>query len=176
MRTKPMQLLQRGNISLITVCFALSCLCVAVLADDVRGLPLNRQSLTCIVQDGSDSDGLYSPLHSIFDYDGSDITSSQGLVATPLHAFVLSFTMIIISELGDKTFLIAALMAMRHPRGVVFFAAFASLLIMTVLSAALGHAVPHLSTFPNLTRRLTDCSTSSIYGPASSHLIPGFWY
>lgn len=55
--------------------------------------------------------------------------------------------MIIISELGDKTFLIAALMAMRHPRGVVFLAAFASLLIMTVLSAALGHAVPHLSTF-----------------------------
>jgi len=60
--------------------------------------------------------------------------------------------MIIISELGDKTFLIAALMAMRHPRGVVFAAAFASLLIMTVLSAALGHAVPHLSnphTLPN---------------------------
>jgi len=53
--------------------------------------------------------------------------------------------MIIISELGDKTFLIAALMAMRHPRAVVFSAAFASLLIMTVLSAALGHAVPHLS-------------------------------
>jgi Ca2+/H+ antiporter, TMEM165/GDT1 family len=53
--------------------------------------------------------------------------------------------MIIISELGDKTFLIAALMAMSHPRGVVFSAAFASLLIMTVLSATLGHTVPHLS-------------------------------
>ena len=56
--------------------------------------------------------------------------------------------MIIISELGDKTFLIAALMAMRHPRGVVFSAAFASLAFMTVLSAALGHAVPHLSIPP----------------------------
>jgi Ca2+/H+ antiporter, TMEM165/GDT1 family len=56
--------------------------------------------------------------------------------------------MIIISELGDKTFLIAALMAMRHPRGVVFSAAFASLAIMTILSAALGHAVPHLSIGP----------------------------
>ena len=55
--------------------------------------------------------------------------------------------MIIMSEIGDKTFLIAALMAMKHPRKVVFAAAFASLLIMTVLSAALGHAVPHLSKF-----------------------------
>lgn len=53
--------------------------------------------------------------------------------------------MIIISELGDKTFLIAALMAMSHPRGVVFAAAFGALLVMSVLSAALGHAVPHLS-------------------------------
>lgn len=57
--------------------------------------------------------------------------------------------MIIISELGDKTFLIAALMAMSHPRGVVFSAAFGALLVMSVLSAALGHAVPHLSTPPS---------------------------
>jgi len=56
--------------------------------------------------------------------------------------------MIIISELGDKTFLIAALMAMSHPRGVVFAAAFGALLVMSVLSAALGHAVPHLSISP----------------------------
>jgi putative Ca2+/H+ antiporter (TMEM165/GDT1 family) len=56
--------------------------------------------------------------------------------------------MIIISEIGDKTFLIAALMAMSHPRGVVFAAAFGALLVMSVLSAGLGHAVPHLSTFP----------------------------
>jgi Ca2+/H+ antiporter, TMEM165/GDT1 family len=52
--------------------------------------------------------------------------------------------MIIFSEIGDKTFLIAALMAMRHDRWVVFSAAFSALITMTVLSALLGHAVPTL--------------------------------
>jgi Ca2+/H+ antiporter, TMEM165/GDT1 family len=52
--------------------------------------------------------------------------------------------MILFSEIGDKTFLIAALMAMRHDRLLVFSAAFSALLVMTVLSAVLGHAVPTL--------------------------------
>lgn len=52
--------------------------------------------------------------------------------------------MIIFSEIGDKTFLVAALMAMRHDRLVVFSAAFSALIAMTVLSAVLGHAVPTL--------------------------------
>jgi Ca2+/H+ antiporter, TMEM165/GDT1 family len=82
--------------------------------------------------------------------------------------------MIIISELGDKTFLIAALMAMRHPRSVVFSAAFASLLIMTVLSAALGHAVPHLSTRPSPNYANSD-STATLYCSPGSSFIPGLW-
>ncbi|KAI8068574.1 hypothetical protein BC940DRAFT_237537 [Gongronella butleri] len=52
--------------------------------------------------------------------------------------------MIIVSEIGDKTFLIAAIMAMKHSRLVVFCAAFASLFVMSVLSAALGHVLPNL--------------------------------
>lgn len=52
--------------------------------------------------------------------------------------------MILFSEIGDKTFLVAALMAMRHPRLLVFSAAFSALITMTVLSAVLGHAVPTL--------------------------------
>jgi putative Ca2+/H+ antiporter (TMEM165/GDT1 family) len=52
--------------------------------------------------------------------------------------------MIVVSEIGDKTFLVAALMAMRHPRLLVFSAAFSALIGMTVLSAILGHAVPTL--------------------------------
>ena len=52
--------------------------------------------------------------------------------------------MILFSEIGDKTFLIAALMAMKHPRFVVFSAAFTALIAMTILSAVLGHAVPTL--------------------------------
>lgn len=52
--------------------------------------------------------------------------------------------MILFSEVGDKTFLVAALMAMKHDRMVVFSAAFSALLVMTVLSAVLGHTVPSL--------------------------------
>ncbi|KAF5674917.1 FT27-like transmembrane protein [Fusarium heterosporum] len=65
-------------------------------------------------------------------------------IIQPFHSFVLSFTMILVSEIGDKTFLVAALMAMKHDRMVVFTAAFGALLVMTVLSAVLGHAVPAL--------------------------------
>ncbi|OJJ34130.1 hypothetical protein ASPWEDRAFT_42047 [Aspergillus wentii DTO 134E9] len=69
---------------------------------------------------------------------------SQEAVGTPLHSLVFSFTMIVVSEIGDKTFLVAALMAMRHPRLLVFSAAFSALIGMTILSAVLGHAVPTL--------------------------------
>lgn len=60
------------------------------------------------------------------------------------HSFVVSLTMIIFTEIGDKTFLVAALMAMRHDRLVVFSAAFSALIAMTVLSAVLGHLAPTL--------------------------------
>ncbi|BFZ58621.1 GCR1-dependent translation factor 1 [Savitreella phatthalungensis] len=60
------------------------------------------------------------------------------------HSFWTSLTMIVISELGDKTFLVAALMAMKHDRLTVFLGAFAALLIMSILSALLGHTMPSL--------------------------------
>lgn len=54
-----------------------------------------------------------------------------------LHAFIASFSVIIVSELGDKTFFIAAIMAMKHPRITVFGGAIAALALMTVLSGGL---------------------------------------
>ena len=60
------------------------------------------------------------------------------------HALWRSFAMIIVSEIGDKTFLIAAILAMRHPRLVVFAGAFGSLVVMSILSAELGHILPTL--------------------------------
>lgn len=59
-------------------------------------------------------------------------------------SFFLSLAMIVVSEIGDKTFLIAAIMAMKHPRLLVFSAAISALAVMTFLSAAFGHAVPNL--------------------------------
>ncbi|RFU34848.1 hypothetical protein B7463_g1475, partial [Scytalidium lignicola] len=82
---------------------------------------------------------------------GSQIVSSPGVLdeeaeglIQPFHSFVLSLTMILFSEIGDKTFLVAALMAMKHDRLLVFSAAFSALITMTILSAVLGHAVPTL--------------------------------
>lgn len=66
--------------------------------------------------------------------------------------------MIIFSEIGDKTFLVAALMAMRHPRLQVFSAAFSALIVMTVLSAVLGHAVPAF-----LNERLTHMAAAVLF-------------
>lgn len=51
-----------------------------------------------------------------------------------VHAFVASLSVIIVSELGDKTFFIAAIMAMRHSRITVFIGAISALALMTVLS------------------------------------------
>jgi len=77
--------------------------------------------------------GLYP---NIFD------TTLEGTSTTKV--LLQSFAMIIFSEIGDKTFLIAAILSMRHPRFVVFSGAFAALLVMSILSAMLGHVLPSL--------------------------------
>ncbi|XP_070492183.1 putative divalent cation/proton antiporter TMEM165 isoform X2 [Chironomus tepperi] len=55
-----------------------------------------------------------------------------------IHAFIASFSVIIVSEIGDKTFFIAAIMSMKYPRLTVFGGAITALALMTVLSAVFG--------------------------------------
>jgi len=74
----------------------------------------------------------------------AEISPDKEDIVQPLHSMFLAFTMIMFSEIGDKTFLVACLMAMRHDRLLVFSAAFSALVAMTILSAVLGHAVPTL--------------------------------
>merc|ERR1719316_877897 len=57
-------------------------------------------------------------------------------------AFVNRVAMILVTELGDKTFFIAAILAMRHDRTTIFAGAISALAVMTVLSAAIGFALP----------------------------------
>jgi putative Ca2+/H+ antiporter (TMEM165/GDT1 family) len=59
-------------------------------------------------------------------------------------AFVQSFSSIVVSELGDKTFFIAAIMSMRYNRIAVLAGALAALFLMTGLSTAFGYVVPKL--------------------------------
>jgi len=77
-------------------------------------------------------------------------TTRQAFSYGFLHAFIASLSVIIVSELGDKTFFIAAIMAMRHPRTTVFIGAIGALGLMTVLSVFLGYAttvIPRKYTF-----------------------------
>ena len=78
----------------------------------------------------------------------------EGLV----QALVQSFAMILVSEIGDKTFHIAAILAMRHPRMLVFAGAFGSLVVMSILSAAMGHLLPTL-----IPRKWTQIAASVLF-------------
>jgi len=75
---------------------------------------------------------------------------------------------------GDKTFLIAAIMATRHPRITVFGGAFASLVVMSILSAALGKVI--LGLIPKVSclylRRSGPNARSGRYGPLASCSLP----
>lgn len=61
-----------------------------------------------------------------------------------LTAFTAGLLLITVSELGDKTFFIAVILAMKHPRRLVFVGAFAALAAMTILSVLLGQAASFL--------------------------------
>ncbi|KAJ0634585.1 putative Gdt1 family protein [Helianthus annuus] len=52
--------------------------------------------------------------------------------------FASAFLLIFFSELGDKTFFIAALLAARNSAAVVFLGTFGALGVMTVISVVLG--------------------------------------
>nr|CAB3483601.1 unnamed protein product [Digitaria exilis]CAB3504071.1 unnamed protein product [Digitaria exilis] len=59
-------------------------------------------------------------------------TGEQDLGLGLLDAFFASLSMIVVSEIGDETFIIAALMAMRHPKSTVLSGALSALVVMTV--------------------------------------------
>ncbi|BAY90392.1 MULTISPECIES: TMEM165/GDT1 family protein [unclassified Tolypothrix] len=58
-----------------------------------------------------------------------------------LTAFTAGLLLITISELGDKTFFIAVILSMRHPRRLVFLGVTAALAAMTILSVVLGQTI-----------------------------------
>ena len=76
--------------------------------------------------------------------DADDVQDASAGTGGFGDAFGSSLSMILVSELGDETFIIAAIMAMRHPRAIVFAGAIGALAVMTVLSTALGLIVPNL--------------------------------
>ncbi|XP_076920095.1 protein PAM71, chloroplastic-like [Bidens hawaiensis] len=65
-------------------------------------------------------------------------TSFFGDLSDLSTGFASAFLLIFFSELGDKTFFIAALLAARNSAAVVFLGTFGALGVMTVISVVLG--------------------------------------
>jgi len=61
-----------------------------------------------------------------------------------LTGFTAALLLITISELGDKTFFIAMILAMRYPRFLVLTGVIGALVCMTVLSVVIGQAFAFL--------------------------------
>ncbi|ODV92218.1 hypothetical protein CANCADRAFT_21075 [Tortispora caseinolytica NRRL Y-17796] len=97
--------------------------------------PNPKKKSNFLIDDLSESDATENIESSAF---------SQKLIPKSIAPFIMATAMIVTSEIGDKTFLVAALMAMRHPRSTVFGGAIAALIFMTVLSAVVGRTVPTL--------------------------------
>ncbi|KAF3635094.1 GDT1-like protein 5 [Capsicum annuum] len=70
---------------------------------------------------------------------GNSLTTSPEIVG-----FTKSLAMTVLSEIGDKTFFAAAILAMRHPRRLVLSGCLGALIVMTILSAVVGWAAPNL--------------------------------
>nr|XP_043631728.1 protein PAM71-homolog, chloroplastic isoform X1 [Erigeron canadensis] len=60
------------------------------------------------------------------------------LAAIAKSGFTAAFMLIFVSEIGDKTFFIAALLAMQYDKGLVILGSMAALSLMTVLSVIIG--------------------------------------
>eukprot|EP00536_Pseudo-nitzschia_multiseries_P015168 jgi/Psemu1/327808/estExt_fgenesh1_pg.C_8330003 len=61
-----------------------------------------------------------------------------------MKGFTSGVAMILATEIGDKTFFIAAVLSMRQKRSAVFLGAVLSLYVMTVLSSVMGLVLPKL--------------------------------
>eukprot|EP00930_Biecheleria_cincta_P069369 TRINITY_DN5710_c1_g2_i1.p1 TRINITY_DN5710_c1_g2~~TRINITY_DN5710_c1_g2_i1.p1 ORF type:complete len:249 (+),score=36.78 TRINITY_DN5710_c1_g2_i1:58-747(+) len=61
-----------------------------------------------------------------------------------LHTCLQSFCLVAIAELFDKTWFVALLMAMNHPRSTVFWGCYSALALHTVIAAGFGYAVSRL--------------------------------
>ncbi|KAL5553487.1 hypothetical protein UlMin_040888 [Ulmus minor] len=65
-------------------------------------------------------------------------------MSSVVQGFTKSLAMTVLSEIGDKTFFAAAILAMRHPRRLVLSGCLAALIVMTILSVLVGWTAPNL--------------------------------
>ncbi len=78
-----------------------------------------------------------------------------------LSAFIAGLLLITVSELGDKTFFIAAILSMRYSKRLVFIGAVAALAIMTMLSVLVGQVASFL---PGRVIQLAEVGLFTLFG------------
>lgn len=98
------------------------------ITDDID-IPDNDENTTMLVEEMCGNSSLLEHM--------MNVTKDRGIV----HGFSESITVILVSEIGDKTFFIAAILAMRNNKLTVFLAAVSALFLMTVLSGLMGWVV-----------------------------------
>lgn len=139
-----------SNYRKVTLCCVLLCSLIVLVTSDDDADKLNPADNDVKSDNAvsSEKDSGLSFLASIrkngFNFSKTTKTLGFG------HGFLASISVIIVSELGDKTFFIAAIMAMRYARITIFSGAISALGLMTVLSAFLGMAttvIPYWFTY-----------------------------
>ncbi|KAL2924200.1 GDT1-like protein 4, partial [Bienertia sinuspersici] len=149
--TKPLHRFKHRSVEVLAVFF---------VASSLR----SSKSSLCLVPSkivlehlGKDADSIHL---------GINLDSGLGV----FDAFFASLCMILVSEIGDETFIIAALMAMRHPKSIVLSGALSALVVMTVLSTGLGRIVPNL-----ISRKHTNSAATVLYAFFGLRLLYIAW-
>jgi len=131
----------------VVALLALAASVVAAAEDDASGISLGRRAGGFL--HGLKKDAVAEGGHGVaLDEVGPGL----------FDALFASLSMILVSEIGDETFIIAALMAMRHPKSIVLSGALSALYVMTVLSTGLGRIVPNL-----ISRKHTNSAATVLY-------------
>ncbi|XP_024971687.1 GDT1-like protein 4 [Cynara cardunculus var. scolymus] len=143
-----------------------------VSAQEIGGDKDNEDSTRSIIDLGRRSKVVVQKIKNNVIGDGIDpkvvlsLDSGLGVV----DAFFASLSMILVSEIGDETFIIAALMAMRHPKSIVLSGALSALFVMTILSTGLGRIVPNL-----ISRKHTNSAATVLYAFFGIRLLYIAW-
>ncbi|XP_071732122.1 GDT1-like protein 3 [Rutidosis leptorrhynchoides] len=162
----------RVNYSLFILCIFIFLAVSRVYAQDVAGDNDNEESTGSIIDLGRRSKVVVETLKKNVIGDNIDpkavlnFDSGLGVV----DAFFASLSMILVSEIGDETFIIAALMAMRHPKSIVLSGALSALFVMTILSTGLGRIVPNL-----ISRKHTNSAATVLYAFFGMRLLYIAW-
>lgn len=87
-----------------------------------------------------------------------------------VSAFTQSFLLILACELGDRTFFVAAILAMKSSRFIVWSGAMAALALMTVVSALIGKAFPLL-----FDKKVTSALAAILFAWFGLQLLRDWW-